>query len=396
MYDVAAPVDPGALERALAPFGQSRTLPAEAYTSPRVFEWERETLFEGSWFCVGRSAELAEPGAQRAVPVGTETVLVVRDGAGTLRGFFNVCRHRGHELVEPGQDRRHSVIRCPYHAWVYSLDGTLRGAAGFPDTPAEALSPLAVAEWQGWVFANASGDAPPFEDHVGGLGALVAPYGPERLVVAAREDYEVAANWKIVSENFHECYHCSSIHPELCRVSPPDSGDNLEPDGAWVGGWMELVEHAETMSLTGESQGAMLPGLDERQRRRVLYAQLFPNLLVSLHPDYVLTHRLVPVAPDRTRIECEWLFPPEALGRKGFDPAYAVEFWDITNREDWAACESVHRGVSSRAYGPGPLSPREDAVYQFVTLVAKAYRDGRVTTPDRVRPSAVGPTTRRP
>jgi len=109
--------------------------------------------------------------------------------------------------------------------------------------------------------------------------------------------------------------------------------------------------------------------------------QVFPNLLISLHPDYVLTHRLEPLAPDRTRIECEWLFPPEAIERIGFDPAYAVEFWDITNLEDWRACESVQRGVSSRGFRPGPLSPREDAVYRFVTQVAAGYRDGRVSTP---------------
>ncbi len=386
--DDAAPVDRAILERALAPFGESRGLPQEAYVSPDVFRWEQRHFLEGSWVCVGRASAVADPGAQRAVRVGSEGVLLVRDGVGTLRGFFNVCRHRGHELVEPGEDRRHAVIRCPYHAWVYDLDGRLRGAAGFPDTPEEVLSPVDVAEWNGWVFVNVSTDAPPFDAHVGGLDGLVAPYEPARLVSAARLEYEVAANWKVVSENYHECYHCSSIHPELCRVSPPDSGDNLEPDGAWVGGWMELVGDAETMSLDGRSHGVPLRGLDQAQRRRVLYVHVFPNLLASLHPDYALTHRLEPLGPDRTRIECEWLFPPEASGREGFDPAYAVEFWDITNREDWRACESVQRGVSSRGFRPGPLAPREDAVYRFVTLVASGYRDGRVTRPVTTGPEA--------
>ena len=379
--DRAAPIEPSALEVALAPFGHSRMLPREAYTSAEVFRWEQEAFFEGSWFCAGRAADVGHPGAQRAVLIGSEGVLLVRDAAGALRGFFNVCRHRGHELLEPGGSRHHTVIRCPYHAWVYDLDGNLRGAAGFPETPAESLSPVAVAEWHGWVFVNPSHDAAPFAAHVRGLDAMLAPWEPGRLVVAAQEEYEIAANWKIVGENYHECYHCSSIHPELCRVTPPDSGENLEPDGAWVGGWMELLDHAETMSLTGQSRGVSLPGLDERLRRRVLYVQVFPNLLISLHPDYVLTHRLEPLAPDRTRIECEWLFPPEAVERIGFDPAYAVEFWDITNLEDWRACESVQRGVSSRAFRPGPLSPREDAVYRFVTQVAAGYRDGRVSTP---------------
>ncbi|MDP9343655.1 MAG: aromatic ring-hydroxylating dioxygenase subunit alpha [Actinomycetota bacterium] len=384
MEPPAAPVDAAGLERALAPFGHSRMLPAEAYTSAEVLRWEERAFFEGSWFCAGRASDVAEPGAQRAVRVGSEGVLLVRDGGGTLRGFFNVCRHRGHELLEVGDARQHTVIRCPYHAWVYDLDGTLRGAAGFEETPAEALAPVAVAEWLGWVFVNASAEVTPFAEHAGGLDALLAPWEPERLMVAAREEYEVRANWKIVGENYHECYHCSSIHPELCRVSPPDSGENLEPDGAWVGGFMELLDRAETMSISGRSDGVVLPGLDERLRRQVLYVHVFPNLLVSLHPDYVLTHRLQPTAPDRTTVQCEWLFPPEAVGRDGFDPAYAVEFWDVTNREDWRACESVQRGVSSRAFRPGPLSPREDAVYRFITLVAKGYRDGKVTTPSPV------------
>jgi glycine betaine catabolism A len=164
-------------------------------------------------------------------------------------------------------------------------------------------------------------------------------------------------------------------------VTPPDSGDNSSPDGAWVGGSMDLMDHAQTMSMTGESRGVMLPGLTDTQRRQVFYLGVFPNLYLSLHPDYVLTHRVEPLAPDASRIECEWLFPKAAIGRPGFDPAYATEFWDVTNKEDWAACESVQRGVSSRAYKPGPISGPEDAVYQFVTLVADGYLTGRATRP---------------
>src|SRR5205085_7814801 len=131
---------------------------------------------------------------------------------------------------------------------------------------------------------------------------------------------------------------------------------------------------AQTMSLSGESRRVRQRGLDERERRQVFYLNLFPNLLISLHPDYVLTHRLEPLSPSSTRVECEWLFPPEALELSGFDPKYAVEFWDITNRQDWHACESVQRGVSSPHAVPGPLSAQEDAVYQYVTLIARGYQ----------------------
>jgi Rieske 2Fe-2S family protein len=139
---------------------------------------------------------------------------------------------------------------------------------------------------------------------------------------------------------------------------------------------MDLVREAATMSMDGHSDGVPLRGLTPSLLREVHYYMLFPNLLVSLHPDYVLTHRLEPIAPDRTRIECQWLFPTEALEKPGFSPAYAVEFWDMTNQQDWRAVESVQRGISSRGYRPGTLASQEGAVYQFVTRVARGYLEG--------------------
>jgi Rieske 2Fe-2S family protein len=162
-------------------------------------------------------------------------------------------------------------------------------------------------------------------------------------------------------------------------VTPTDSGFNLDPAGAWVGGPMELMEHAQTMSLSGESRGVPLRGLDERKLRQVFYLQLFPNLLISLHPDYVLFHRIEPLAPDHSRVECGWLFPSDAGPE--IDPSDAVEFWDITNKQDWRACESVQRGVASRGYRPGPLAMEEDAVHQFLTMVARGYLVGRPVPP---------------
>lgn len=379
----AAPIDPARVERAVAPFGHSSTLPATAYTSPEIFAWEQEHFLEQSWICVGRAADLA-PGEQRAVQVGSDTVVMVRDARDDIRAFFNVCRHRGHELLAPGGSARGNALVCPYHTWTYALDGSLKGAPGFRDgarfDPSDyALIPMRVQEWHGWLFVNPSGEASRFSDHVGGLDALVRDYEPERLVKAARREYVVEANWKLIVENYHECYHCSSLHPELCDVTPPNSGMNLEPDGAWIGGSMELRDHAVTMSLNGQSHGVALRRLDHEARRRVLYFGLFPNLLLSLHPDYVMTHRLEPRSPSCTAIECEWLFAPEAVEREGFDPSYASEFWDIVNEQDWRACESVQRGMSSRGHRPGPLSPREDAVYKFIAMVGRSYLEGRLT-----------------
>jgi phenylpropionate dioxygenase-like ring-hydroxylating dioxygenase large terminal subunit len=135
----------------------------------------------------------------------------------------------------------------------------------------------------------------------------------------------------------------------------------------------------ESWVCVGRADGHVQPG---DQRVVEWHGWLFANLLISLHPDYVLTHRLNPLAPDRTRVECEWLFSREATQKaEGFDPSYASDFWDVTNHQDWHACESVQRGASSRGYRRGPLSPREDAVYQLITMVANGYLEGKVSRP---------------
>jgi Rieske 2Fe-2S family protein len=374
----ASPFDPVDLEPALRPFGQSRMLPRDAYTSQRVFAFEQERFFTGSWTCVGREGDLEGTGAQRAVRVGRAGALLVRGADGRVRAFANTCRHRGHELLGVGERTTRRTVLCPYHAWTYDLDGGLRVAPGFRDhgyfrSAEHGLVELPLESWHGFLFVNGSGDAPPFASHVGALDELVAPYRPERLVPLVSHSYDLACNWKVVLENYHECYHCPLIHPELCQVSPPTSGDNFELDGAWVGGTMDLKDHAATMSLDGHSDGVPIPGLDGERLRTVAYLGLFPNLLLSLHPDYLMTHLVEPLGPALSHVVCTWYFPPEATERPGFDPSYAVDFWDRTNRQDWAACESVQRGMASPHFQPGPLAPAEDAVYHVVTMIARAY-----------------------
>jgi Rieske 2Fe-2S family protein len=388
-----APLDPGAVAQSLAPFGESRMLPRAAYVDPAVFEWEKRHMFGGGWVCVGRSDQVAAPGDMHAEPAGPGSVLLTRAEDGVLHAFANTCRHRGHELLPCGSSAQQKVIICPYHSWTYALNGDLRAAAGFKNRPgfvtAEwGLVELPVTEWHGLVFVDESGQAGPLAVGLGSLEEHIAPYEMERLVVAGQHNYDAAANWKILTENYHECYHCPVIHPELCNVSPPKSGENLSAPGIWVGGWMDLRDGMATMSLDGSGSGVPLRGLDAAGLRTVLYVGIFPNVLVSLHPDYVMVHRIIPVAPDRTKIECTWAFAPESLAKPGFDPGYAVEFWDITNRQDWRACESVQRGLSSPHAVPGPLSREEDAVYQFVTMVARGYQGERVWTtgvPEPVR-----------
>ncbi|MGH3498895.1 MAG: aromatic ring-hydroxylating oxygenase subunit alpha [Nocardioidaceae bacterium] len=372
-----AALDRAELERSLAPFGSSRMLPKAAYLDDEVLAWERQHVFDG-WICLGRSDEIREPRRIVAMDTGGARVLLARDGEGTLRAFDNACRHRGHELLPCGTTASKRSIVCPYHAWTYNLDGTLRGAPGFRhvadfDPSAHGLMSIPVCEWHGWVFVDPSDQGGEFADQVGELDAILAPYEAETLRTVVTHEYEVAANWKVMVENYQECYHCSMIHPELCRVSPPESGANIETSGEWVGGWMELRQGAQTMSLDGHSGGVVLAQLSEQEQHTVMYAAVMPNLLISLHPDYVMTHLLTPMSPGVTRIVCSWAFPPAAADRADFDPSYAVDFWDLTNRQDWSACESVQRGMATRQFVPGPLAPEEDGVYHFVTLMARRY-----------------------
>ena len=298
-----APLDPAEVELALAPFGESRLLPRDAYVSADVLEWERRHLF-ADWMCVGRSSDVPPTGT-RAESVGGYGVLLVRDQEGVLRAFENVCRHRGHELLPcGGTGTAKRAIVCPYHAWSYKPDGSLIGAPNFRDIDEHydrstlGLTPVRVHEWHGWIFIDRTGTAADFSEHIGGLDEIISSYDAESLVTAESHTYDVEANWKVIIENYQECYHCSMIHPELVKISPPTSGENYqERSGDWVGGWMDLRAGMETMSLDGRSGGVKMARLDEHEQSHVLYAAVLPNLLISLHPDYVMSHLLVPLSP---------------------------------------------------------------------------------------------------
>ena len=383
-----APIDPVSVAAVLTDdLGAARTLPADAYLSEAVLDWEQRHIFGAGWVCVGRADLVPEPGSQRAIEVGGHGVLLVRDESGEIAAFHNTCRHRGHELLAVGECRRKRAIACPYHAWVYGLDGGLVRASRFTDRPGFdpadfPLMSVPASEWGGWIFVNASGDAGPLSGWLGDLEQHLASWEPERLALGERHEYVVEANWKLILENFVECYHCPSIHPELCRVSDPESGTEMfDLTGMWVGGPMQLRESAQTQSLSGDGNGIPFRRLSSEQLRQVRYFNVFPNLLVSPHPDYLMTHRLEPVSPTSTRVECAWFFPPEATAQPGFDPAFAADFWDRTNAQDFGACESVMRGMRSPGYRPGPFDAREQIVHAMQVMLARAYLEGRAPAP---------------
>lgn len=349
----------------------ARGLPGRSFVSDEVFREEMERIFGRRWFCAGRAEEILRPGDYLAVQVGDESLLVVRGEDGAARAFYNVCRHRGTRLCAEPCGRLPGEIQCPYHGWTYGLDGQLLSARhmqaveGF-DRSDFPLVPAALAEWEGFLFLNLSREPEPFARAFAPVLDRFRAWGIASLRRARRIDYDVRANWKLVVENYSECYHCPLIHPALTRLSPPDSGRNDLLEGPFLGGYMTLREGVRgSMTTTGETTRPPLPGLPPEERDRVYYYALFPNLLLSLHPDYVMAHFLQPLEPRRTRILCDWYFDPAVMACPGFDPDDAVAFWDETNRQDWAICERTQPGVASRAYTPGPYAHAEGLLWAF-------------------------------
>jgi Rieske 2Fe-2S family protein len=313
------------------------------------------------------------------VEVGDDSVLVVADDDGLPRAFRNACRHRGARLVDAPEGRM-PRLQCPYHAWSYGFDGALRNAPfteGLEDFDRRCfgLHPVRLAVVEGLVLLDLSGEAPPPDAHVGDLRDTLARYRLGDLRRARRITYDVPANWKVIAENYSECLHCPGVHPELNRLSHYLSGELFDGAGAWCGGWMELADGASTMASGGGGGGARPPiaGLGEEALRRIAYYLLFPNALVSLHPDYVMLHTLWPRGAGRTEVVCDWLFEPETIAADGFDPSDAVDFWDRVNREDWEVCRLTQLGMRTSGYVAGRYTTQEGDVHRFDRMVAGRY-----------------------
>ena len=348
----------------------ARTLPARYYTDPSLFQRELDALFGEMWFSAGRAEEVSRPGQFVVRELNGYNIIVTRAASGEVRAFHNVCRHRGTRLCTEHSGQFAGSIQCPYHAWTYDLDGRLIGAPHMDEVPhfRKADYPLLqvhAAEWEGHVFLNLSEPPDTLPAQLGPLVEKFRDWQMQDLRLGRRMVYDVKANWKLIIQNYNECLHCPNLHPALNKLSHYLSGENEPLRPTYMGGRMDLRPGVDTLSMDGTCPRSTLPGLSDDDRRRVYYYAIFPNLLLSLHPDYMLTHTLWPVAVDRTINVCEWHFHPSELARPGFDPADCVEFWDMTNRQDWHVCELSQAGISSRAYVPGPYSNREDLLYAF-------------------------------
>jgi Rieske 2Fe-2S family protein len=343
-----------------------RTLHRELYTSSHIFEREQDRIFFREWFCCGRAEEIGLPGEYRVLDLAGESVIVLRTRTAELAAFYNVCRHRGARLLPEGSSGcLAGAIRCPYHSWTYTLDGRLRTAPfldeedGLTKTDL-GLYPVGVESWGGFFFLNLSpAEAGSLASQLGPVPERLCRYPLEELRVARRISYDVAANWKVILENYNECYHCGPVHPELCRLVPAfkqRGGSQLD--------WERGIPHRDgawTFTESGTTTRRPFHGLNQDELTRHKGELIYPNFMLSLSAEHVAAFTVWPRDATHSAIICDFLFHPTEIAAASFDPSDAVEFWDRVNRQDWAICESVQRGMASRVFQHGFYAPMESA-----------------------------------
>ena len=355
-----------------------RSLVGADYHAAEVFERERERIFHADWYCVGRAEDVAT-GSFVVVDVVGESVILVRDRDGVLRAFLNACRHRGARLCDGAGPVGRTIV-CPYHAWSYRLDGALAGTPNVADDElidraSLGLMGVALDVWDGFVWVTLAEDPPLLRDQLARWSSddpfQWERYGVGELVVGAKTTYDVAANWKLIVENYNECLHCVNVHPELVQMVPLyKSGDVIEPaEPDWNGN--RLAPGLHSFTPTGESGLPLLPGLDENDTTAFYGCTHLPNLIVNYHTDCVSTFLISPQAPDRTQVTCHYLFRPETVAAAGFDPSPVVDFRHLLAGQDWAVCERTQLGMTSRAFKDGGVLPYND---RYVHAFHERYR----------------------
>ncbi|MBO0777378.1 MAG: aromatic ring-hydroxylating dioxygenase subunit alpha [Ktedonobacteraceae bacterium] len=356
------------------------TLPGRYYYDPAIYELEQERIFSQMWICAGRADTIAEPGAYQVVTIGRESVIIVRGRDGELRAFFNVCRHRGARLCTEATGHLKGSIQCRYHAWTYGLDGRLIGATNVLaheefDRTAYGLLPVALEIWEGFIWLNLTDNPPPIADQLHpviierfGSYTPFARYGVGNLKRGKTITYQLRANWKLVLENFMECYHCAPMHPELCDLLPGFRSGKSYANGDAA----RLADGAEAFTVTGKASRPPLPGLLAEDLRRYYGEVLLPNMLLNLFDDHVVVHTVWPEGPESSRVTCDWLFDPEVMSRPDFDPLDAVEIFDLVNRQDWEVCELTQLSMASKAYRSGGVYvPAERHIRAFADFICE-------------------------
>ena len=356
------------------------TLPRQYYQSDAIYQEELEKIFYQRWLMACREEEIPAPGDFLTVAVGQESLLLVRDEQGRLHAHFNVCRHRGTRIcMEEKGAFTSDLIRCPYHAWQYELDGRLKAAPLMKDVPGfqkkdYPLHSAHVGLWGGFVFVNLAVDPVPFEEEMGALMGRFEDWNLSELRIAHQLNYTLDCNWKLILQNYQECYHCPGVHPLLSKWTPFRGAVHDCFDGAVIGGYMEISEPRGSMTMDGKAAAPPVCNVSGDDLQRVHYYSVFPNLLFSPHPDFVLYHRIRSLAVDKIQNDCFFLLHPDVIREPKRIERFqsAIAFWDLTNRQDWRVCEQMQLGIQSRRFERGRYSPQEDILYALDREVLKA------------------------
>ncbi|MEP6476224.1 MAG: aromatic ring-hydroxylating dioxygenase subunit alpha [Actinomycetota bacterium] len=369
---------PPSIRNDRGPWVPRPTLSGADYTSLEVYDDERERIWWGDWICVGRAEEVSTPGDYLTRDIAGESIFITRNAQGELRAFYNVCSHRGTKFVDDGAGHVRRAFKCPYHAWTYDLDGLLIGTPNvkedeYFDRSAFPLHPVHVDSYAGFLFVNMSAEPrrTMMEALTQGAETITAfeRFKMEELRVGVRLVYEVEANWKIIVENYNECLHCPTIHPELVQVVPLFRfgevwDEDIRDDGN------RMMEGATSFTATGRSSLPPLPGLAPEDHDMYYGTYEFPNLMLNLHPDCAMYYIGYPKGPTHTTVVSEYLFRPETIADPAFAPEPVVEFWDTISEQDWTVCARAQTGVGSRAFSTG-VYPRQD---RFLYWFNEEYR----------------------
>jgi Rieske 2Fe-2S family protein len=351
-------------------------LPAHWYHDPAQHRRELEAFWYRGWVAACREEEIPAAGDWVTVRIGSQSLVVLRNEAG-IKAFHNTCRHRGSILCEKdsGKFARGRIV-CPYHAWTYDLDGRLVGTPRrmqTPDFDAQdfPLFEVSVATWGGFVFIDLSRPAalraPAVE-----LGEKLKNYGFQNLRIGKRIVADVKANWKLLAENFAECFHCPPVHPELCRVVTA-----YQEAGAWglaaeFSSRPEYQQGATTLTLDGTSRLPAFAGLSEQEKQTLYVAEtLPPNLFLNIQPDYVNSHLVFPTGPESVRIVYDWLFEPRHLPLSAADLRHYVALWEVTNAQDARNCEWQQQGLHALPFEHGHYVPQEFDAHRFAQWIRK-------------------------
>ena len=367
--------------KTLLPPLQAEPLPGWCYASPDFYRREIERVFHRSWICLGRESDLPNPGDYRAVELCGARLIVIRDSAGTIRVLDNVCRHRGMVLLEGSGNV--PAIRCPFHAWAYGLDGSLRGAGGMErsenfDRRDYGLVSHDVTLWQGFIFARLDPGGPEFAATVGELDRYLTPYSLPAMKTARARHFTVACNWKLFIEIFMEDYHVNVVHKASIAGTyashPPEMATGVNGEFATI--W---DKHKGTSALLTAEQHLALPmiaGLPDIALG-TRYAWVYPAFAFAATIDCMWAFEIYPDGPARTHVVMNMCFPEETIARADFAEKFAryEKRWEISMNEDIVVLEGQQRGMNTGRYRPGRLSHLEPALNSFANWLVTRIVD---------------------